>query len=276
MSLFFLYTFIGCNTDAPPIKKETKSTAVASETKQPLPPTKEGFVATYMDIEIKDDSKTEEEIRNEEEKEKQPEASTEPEEPIDIIKPPEDDGTLEADEENRELFSYTVEIQTTEVTQQQFMNTMGWNPSFFGGCGLNCVQNSTTSIDAIEDVIQEEDGGILNAECFDVSTLTDQECGPNCPVESVSWYDAIAYTNALSQKESRTPCFTMTDIVCSDGTKASSPQQCMNNTQKGILSATVTKTTKNHIFFCSGYRLLTQQEWAVSYTHLTLPTICSV
>ena len=265
MSLFFLYIFIGCDTDTSPTIKENKSSTIApvvSKKKQPLPPAKKGFVTTYMEIEILDESKTDEEIRKEEEKGEQPEASTEPQEPIDIIEPPEDDGTLEADEENRTIFSYAVEIQKTEVTQQQFTDLMGWNPSFFGGCGLNCMQNSTTNINAIEDVIQEKDGGILNAECFDVSTLTERECGPTCPVESVSWFDAIAYTNVLSQQESRTPCFRMTDIVCSDGTKAgSSAQKCMNNTQKGILSATVKKTTENHIFFCTGYRLLTQKEW---------------
>ena len=264
MSLFFLYTIIGCNTDTPSTQKETnrKIDPVASKTKKNLPPTKEGFVTTYMEIKLENNSKTDDEIRKEEKKGEQSEASKEPEEPIDIIEDPKDDGALEADEENREIFSYAVEIQTTEVTQKQFTDAMGWNPSFFGGCGLKCMQNSTTSINSIEDVIQEENGDILNAECFDVSTLTEQECGPTCPVESVSWYDAIAYTNVISKQESHTPCFTMTDIICSDGTNVgSSAQKCMNNTQKGILSATVKKQTENHIFFCTGYRLLTQKEW---------------
>ena len=268
MSLFFLYTLIGCNTE-PNGQKSSKSDSepskiklAPSKTKPPPPSAKEGFVAAYLDIVIENTSKTDEEIQQEEAKGKKPEAADEPEEPIDIIAPPEDDGTLEADEKNRELFSYAVEIQATEVTQKQFTDIMDWNPSFFGGCGIKCMQNSTTNLNAIEDVIQEEDGGILNAECFDVSTLTDQECGPNCPVESVSWYDAIAYTNVLSQKESRTPCFTMTEIVCADGTQAGSlAQKCMNDTQKGIQSATVTKNTDTHVFFCTGYRLLTHKEW---------------
>ena len=268
MSLFFLYTLLGCNTESVEQKDLQKKSAspepqtVSPKIKRTLPPSKEGFVATYLDITIEDKSKTDEEIQKEEAKGEKPEAADEPEEPIDIIEPPEDDGTLEADEENRELFSYAVEIQSTEVTQKQFTDVMGWNPSFFGGCGLKCMQNSTTNLNSIEDVIQEEDGGILNAECFDVSTLTEQECGPTCPVESVSWYDAIAYTNALSVQESYKPCFEMTDIVCSDGTKAgSSAKTCMNDIQKGIQSATVTNTVQEHIFFCTGYRLLTHKEW---------------
>jgi len=32
-------------------------------------------------------------------------------------------------------------------------------------------------------------------------------CGSNCPVENVSWYDAVAYANALSDKEGLTRCY---------------------------------------------------------------------
>ena len=159
-------------------------------------------------------------------------------------------------------FSYSVEIAQTETTQQQFSDLMGWNPSFFGGCGEQCVQNSTTNLNAIEDVIQEESGNILNSECFDVSTLIEQECGPTCPVESVSWYDAIAYANALSQKENLPVCFSMTDIICTDGTKAKeTAKTCMNDKQKGILSASVVLTTEGSSFSCTGYRIPTKAEW---------------
>jgi len=32
-------------------------------------------------------------------------------------------------------------------------------------------------------------------------------CGSNCPVEKVSWYDAVAYANALSDKQGLTRCY---------------------------------------------------------------------
>ena len=77
MSLLFLYTFIGCNTDRPSSQKETKSEPVPTpksdtkteetlptpKTKPPLQAAKEGFVATYLDIVIENTSKTDEEIR---------------------------------------------------------------------------------------------------------------------------------------------------------------------------------------------------------------------
>jgi formylglycine-generating enzyme required for sulfatase activity len=55
-----------------------------------------------------------------------------------------------------------------------------------------------------------------------------QTCGPNCPVESVSWVDAVAYLNALSVREGLTPCY--------DGVRF-----------KGL--------------GCDGYRLPTEAEW---------------
>ena len=33
------------------------------------------------------------------------------------------------------------------------------------------------------------------------------ECGPTCPVDSVSWYDAVAYANALSKKQGLRPAY---------------------------------------------------------------------
>ena len=50
------------------------------------------------------------------------------------------------------------EIQTTEVTQSQFDEVMGYNPSDFSSCGNDC------------------------------------------PVEDVSWHEAAAYCNALSDE----------------------------------------------------------------------------
>ena len=34
-----------------------------------------------------------------------------------------------------------------------------------------------------------------------------KKCGATCPVEQVSWYDAVAYANALSDKEGLTRCY---------------------------------------------------------------------
>ena len=56
------------------------------------------------------------------------------------------------------------QISETEITQAEWQEVMGSNPSYFSGC-------------------------------------------PNCPVEEVSWYDALVFCNKLSELEGRTPCY---------------------------------------------------------------------
>ena len=58
-------------------------------------------------------------------------------------------------------------------------------------------------------------------------------CGDTCPVETVSWYDAVRFANALSKKEGLEACYTV------EGTVVSWP--------KGT--------------DCTGYRLPTEAEW---------------
>jgi len=120
------------------------------------------------------------------------------------------------------------EMQIHEVTQGEFTTVTGWNPSHFGPNG---------------------DGG---------------DCGSNCPVERVSWYDAVAYANEMSKTATPalTPCYEITDVKCEDGTTHGSDyMSCMNTTQKGIDSATVTLNGASKPYDCTGYRLPTESEW---------------
>ncbi len=120
---------------------------------------------------------------------------------------PEDEEGRDADEtQHRVVISIPFEIQATEVSQGAFFLRMGYNPS------------STADNDAALQV-----------------------CGPNCPVESVTWNEALAYANAKSREEDLEECFVCTGInesvICELDSAFSKPQDCL------------------------GYRLPTEAEW---------------
>jgi formylglycine-generating enzyme required for sulfatase activity len=66
-------------------------------------------------------------------------------------------------------------------------------------------------------------------------------CGSTCPVERVSWHEALAYANALSTSKGYAQCFDCTgtepNFTCSLRTAYTKPQDC------------------------PGYRLPTESEW---------------
>jgi len=87
-------------------------------------------------------------------------------------------------------------VGVTEVTQAQWLATMGWNESYFSG--------------------------------------------PDRPVETITWFDAVSYCNQKSVAESFTPAYTISDPT-------------YNGVH--IISATVTWNLS-----ADGYRLLTEAE----------------
>lgn len=68
------------------------------------------------------------------------------------------------------------------------------------------------------------------------------ENAEDCPVQNVNWYDAVAYCNALSEKEGLTPYYTLSNVQGTPG--------------KGDFKARVSRNPH-----ASGYRLPTNEQW---------------
>lgn len=73
-------------------------------------------------------------------------------------------------------------------------------------------------------------------------------CGDQCPVERVSWYEALAYANRLSAREGLGACYTLSGCVGALGGEA----------QYRCEAAQLDPE-------CAGYRLLTEAEWEYTY-----------
>jgi formylglycine-generating enzyme required for sulfatase activity len=79
-------------------------------------------------------------------------------------------------------------------------------------------------------------------------------CGDDCPVETVNWYDALAYMNALSARDGLAPCYELTG--CSGR-----PGATRHSEEVYICERAAVTAPDGHPASCSGYRLPTEAEW---------------
>ncbi len=110
------------------------------------------------------------------------------------------------------------EMMATEVRQDLFDTLLGFNPSHFPLVGDS----------------------------------------PDRPVDQVTWYDALAFANALSVAHDFAPCFEFDNIVCEDDTAVDDAADCAAH--GGVASADVT-TSAASVVECEGFRLPTEAEW---------------
>jgi formylglycine-generating enzyme required for sulfatase activity len=74
------------------------------------------------------------------------------------------------------------------------------------------------------------------------------DCGADCPVESVNWWESLAFANAVSAAEGLAECYTLSDCT---GT-AGDDMDCKSS---------VVNTDSGSQYDCEGYRIPHEAEW---------------
>jgi formylglycine-generating enzyme required for sulfatase activity len=118
--------------------------------------------------------------------------------------------------------TYDFEMMAKEVTQGEFTAFAGTNPSWFGP----------------------------NADGVD--------CGTNCPVERVNWYDALDYANWLSEQAGLEHCYVLSGCTGTlGGGCAASESSCSSGTYACMVALNGVSKPQD----CQGFRLPTEAEW---------------
>ena len=114
-------------------------------------------------------------------------------------------------------------LAQTETTQDQWEGLMGNNPSYFGP-GV---------------------GGL--------------DCGSDCPVELVNWYEGLALANALSAAEGLPACYSLSGCGGFLGGGCGISDNCASGTYS--CTSVVVTSPSGSVYDCEGYRLPTEAEW---------------
>jgi formylglycine-generating enzyme required for sulfatase activity len=126
------------------------------------------------------------------------------------------------------------------------------------GRNENEFQHEATLTRDFEIMVSEVSQGLFE-QMLGNNPSYNHKCGAHCPVDRVSWHDAIAFSIALSRSEGSKPCFTMTNIYCEDGQPGDETDFCAG--QGTIRRADIALNDAATVYECEGYRLPTEAEW---------------
>lgn len=85
------------------------------------------------------------------------------------------------------------------------------------------------------------------------------ECGPDCPVERVTWWAALDYANRRSRAEGWLPCYELPPTEECTNVDLSSTLACGADRPPDLQAGAAT------VYDCEGYRLPTEAEWEWAY-----------
>ena len=88
-----------------------------------------------------------------------------------------------------------------------------------------------------------------NPSNFGPNGLFLMDCGTDCPVENINWWEALAFANAMSLAEGLPECYSLSGC---DGSTPGLDMECTGVT---------INSTGGDVYGCEGYRLPTEAEW---------------